>query len=118
MRLEEIAIFHDSQDRTAAPPQLRALSSRACLRTRLPRPSGTRNIMSPMPVATPKRQGSPFRTPACAPAAVSMMLLGPGVRAATTAKSRKAATCSVVIHDLHELAGPLGVCFKDASDAS
>src|SRR5262245_8847979 len=118
MRREDVAIFHDSQSRTAAPPQLRALSSRGYSRTRLPRPSGTRNIMRPMPVATPKRQGSPPRTPECAPAAGSMMLLGPGVTAATTAKRRKAAICSVVIPDLHALGRPLGGSFMDAADAS
>src|SRR4030095_8200400 len=53
--------------------------------------------MSPIPVATPRRQGSPRSTPALAPAAVSMMLLGPGVTAATTAKRRNAAPCSVVV---------------------
>ena len=31
------------------------------MRTRLPSPSGTRNIMRPMPVVTPNRHGSPFR---------------------------------------------------------
>src|SRR5438477_110803 len=35
-------------------------------------------------------------------AAVSMMLLGPGVTAATTAKRRNARTCSVVVRYLHE----------------
>src|SRR5881397_359881 len=114
MRLEDVAILHDSQSKNAAPPQLSVLSSRGCLRTRLPRPSGTRNIMRPMPVVTPNRQGRPFRTPAWAPAAVSMMLLGPGVTAATTAKRRKAVTCSVVVRYLHELAGPLGASVKDA----
>src|SRR5256886_13435425 len=108
MRLEDVAIFHDSQSRTAAPPQLSALSSRGCLRTRLPSPSGMRNIMRPMPVVTPSRQGNPFKTPACAPAAVSMMLLGPGVTAATTANRRNAMICSVVVHCLHEARGRLG----------
>ena len=58
--------------------------------------------MSPMPVATPKRHGSPFRTPAFAPAAVSMMLLGPGVMAATTAKRRNATICSLVVRCLQD----------------
>lgn len=53
--------------------------------------------MSPMPLVTPSRQGSPRRTPTFAPAAVSMTLLGPGVTAATTAKRRKAVACSVVV---------------------
>ena len=53
--------------------------------------------MSPMPVATPKRHGSPRRSPAFAPAAVTMTLLGPGVTAATTAKRRNARSCSVVV---------------------
>jgi len=56
--------------------------------------------MSPIPVVTPSRHGIPLRTPACAPAAVSMMLLGPGVTAATTAKRRNATTRSVVVHYL------------------
>jgi hypothetical protein len=43
-----------------------------------------------MPVDTPKRQGRPLTIPAFAPAVVSMTLLGPGVTAATTAKSRYA----------------------------
>src|SRR5215510_8299416 len=106
MGLEDVAIFHDSQSSTVAPPQLRDWRRRGYLRTRLPRPSGTRNIMRPMPVATPRRQGSPFQTPECAPAAVSMMLLGPGVMAATTAKRRKAATCSLIVRYLQESVGP------------
>lgn len=53
--------------------------------------------MSPMPVVTPSKQGSPRSTPTFAPAAVSMTLLGPGVTAATTAKRRKAVACSVVV---------------------
>src|SRR5881628_21595 len=97
MRLPDVAIFHDSQSRNAAPPQWSALSTRGRSSTRLPSPSGTTNIMAPMPVATPNRQGRPLRTPACAPAAVSMMLLGPGVTAATTAKRRNATICSVVV---------------------
>src|SRR5262249_35608512 len=101
-RLDDVAILQDSQSRTAAPPQLRALSSNGCVRTTLPRPSGTRNIMRPMPVVTPNRHGSPLTTPACAPAAVSMTLLGPGVTAATTANRRNATTCSAVIYCLHE----------------
>src|SRR6188474_3895087 len=107
MRLE-VAIFHDSQSRKAAPPQWRVLSTRGFLRTRLPSPRGTRNIMSPMPVVTPNRHGSPFRTPAFAPAAVSMILLGPGVIAATTANRKNATTCSVVVLYLHESRGRLG----------
>src|SRR5437870_10495421 len=102
MRLEDVAILHDSQSKNAAPPQLSVLSTREWVRTRLPSPSGTRNIMRPMPVVTPRRQGTPFRTPAWAPAAVSMTLLGPGVTAATTAKRRNARTCSVVVRYLHE----------------
>src|SRR5262245_64228386 len=101
MRLRDVAIFHDSQSRTAAPPQLRPFTRNGCSRTRLPRPSGTRNIMRPMPVETPRRQGSPLLTPACAPAAVSMMLLGPGVTAATSAKRKNAVTCSVDMRSLH-----------------
>src|SRR5436190_6052368 len=97
MPLPDVAIFHDSQSRNAAPPQWSALRTRGCSRTRLPSPSGTTNIMTPMPVVTPSRQGRPLRTPACAPAAVSMMLLGPGVTAATTAKRRNATICSVVV---------------------
>ncbi len=59
--------------------------------------------MSPMPTMTPSRHGSPRRTPAFAPAAVSMTLLGPGVTAATTAKSRNATACSVVMSHLRAI---------------
>src|SRR5262245_32888765 len=104
MRPLDVAIFHDSQSRNAAPPQLSPLSRSGCWRTRLPSPSGTRNIMTAMPVVTPSRHGSPLRMPPCAPAAVSMMLLGPGVTAATTAKRRKATTCSVVVYCLQKSA--------------
>src|SRR5437762_6537250 len=97
MPLPDVAIFHDSQSRNAAPPQWSALRTRGCSRTRLPSPSGTTNSKTPRPVVTPSRQGRPLRTPACAPAAVSMMLLGPGVTAATTAKRRNATICSVVV---------------------
>ena len=77
MRLD-VAIFHDSQRRKAAPAQLSALSTSGFLRMRLPRPSGTTNIISPIPAVTPTRHGSPLTTPPLAPAAVSMTLLGPG----------------------------------------
>src|SRR3989441_2942189 len=89
-----------------------------CSRTRLPSPSGTTNIMTPMLVVTPSRQGRPLRTPACAPAAVSMMLLGPGVTAATTAKRRTATICSVVICYPPWIGRPPGASPEDASDAS
>src|SRR5712692_463540 len=97
MRLPDVAIFHDSQRRTAAPPQWSAVRTTGCARTRLPSPRGTTNIMTPMPVVTPSRQGRPLRAPAWAPAAVNMMLLGPGVTAATTAKRRNATICSDVV---------------------
>src|SRR5580765_5738916 len=93
----DVAIFHESQRRKTAPPQLSAFSATGYRSTTLPSPSGTRNIMRPMPLATPRRHGSPCRRPTFAPAAVSMMLLGPGVTAATTAKRRNATTCSVVV---------------------
>ncbi len=48
-----------------------------------------------MRVATPRRHGRPPSTPPCPPAAVGMTLLGPGVTAATSAKSRNATTWSV-----------------------
>ena len=58
--------------------------------------------MSPMPGGDAEEAGQSLRsTPALAPAAVSMMLLGPGVTAATTAKRRNAAPCSVVVLYLH-----------------
>src|SRR3989441_953013 len=117
MRLPDVAIFHDSQSRNAAPPQWSALSTRGRSRTRLPSPSGTTNIMAPMPVATPNRQGRPLRTPACAPAAVSMMLLGPGVTAATTAKRRNATICSVVVRYPPRIGRPPGASREAASDA-
>src|SRR5438552_14348868 len=100
MRLE-VAIFHESQRRKPAPPHLSVFSRSGFPRTKLPSPNGTRNIMRPMPVVTPRRQGSPFRTPSFTPAAVSMMLLGPGVIAATTAKRRNATTGSLVVRYLH-----------------
>src|SRR5215471_18495876 len=112
MRLA-VVICHESQSRKAAPHQLRALSTRGCARTRLPNPNGTRNIMRPMLVVTPKRHGSPLRMPACAPAVVSMTLLGPGVTAATTAKRRKATTCSVVILYLHRIGRSAQTLRKD-----
>jgi hypothetical protein len=87
---DDVAIFHESQSRTAAPLQWSARSTPGRPTTRLPSPSGTRNIMTPMPVVTPSRHGRPRRIPTCAPVAVSMMLLGPGVTAATTAKTRNA----------------------------
>jgi dienelactone hydrolase len=89
-----VAIFQESTA-GAAPPQWMPEHQRIAS-TRLPSPSGTRNIISPMPVDTPKRQGSPLRMPALAPAAVSMTLLGPGVTAATTAKRRNGAACVVL----------------------
>src|SRR5919106_6850338 len=115
MPLPDAAIFHDSHSRNAAPPQWSALRTRGCSRTRLPSPSGTTNIMTPMPVVTPSRQGRPPRTPACAPAAVSMMLLGPGVTAATTAKRRNATICSVVVHSPPRIGRPPGASREDAS---
>src|SRR5262245_33315555 len=102
----ELAIFHESHSSTAAPPQWSALSTPALLSTRLPSPSGTRNIMAPIPVTTPRRHGSPRSTPAFAPAAVSMILLGPGVIAATTAKRRNATARSVVVLYLQGYALP------------
>src|SRR5262245_43204414 len=50
-----------------------------------------------MPSVTPKRHGNPPRTPALAPVAVSNRLLGPGVPAAATAKSRNATARSGVM---------------------
>src|SRR6266446_2563715 len=105
MRLD-VAIFHDIQRRAAAPPQWSAFSTRGFWRTTLPSPSGTRNIIRPMPVMTPSRHGSPLSTPAFAPAAVSMMLLGPGVTAATTVKRRNATARSVVVLYLQAYALP------------
>ena len=63
----------------------------------LPSPKATMNIISPMPTATPSRQGSPRSTPTVAPVAVSSVLLGPGVPAAATEKRKKATACSSVI---------------------
>ncbi len=60
--------------------------------------------MRPMPVETPNRHGSPLTTPALAPAAVSMTLLGPGVTAATTENTRTATIRSVVMR----VSGTLG----------
>src|SRR5262245_15250548 len=93
----DVAIRHDNHSRNATPPQWSALRISGCPSTRLPSPSGTTNIMMPIPVVTPSRHGRPRRTPACAPAVVSMMLLGPGVAAATKAKSRNATTCSLAV---------------------
>src|SRR5215213_1480740 len=52
--------------------------------------------MSPIPLATPKRHGTPRTTPTVAPRDASMLLLGPGVMAATNANRTNATTCSVV----------------------
>src|SRR5262245_27416375 len=106
MRPDDVAIFHDSQSRKAAPPQWSASRAGRCVKMRLPNPSGTRNIMAAMPVVTPRRQGTPRRTPTLAPAVVSMMLLGPGVMAATTAKRRKGTACSFVVRYLHRVERP------------
>ena len=65
--------------------------------TRLPRPNATTNIITPMPMLTPSRHGSPRTTPTVAPVSVSRRLLGPGVPAAATAKSRNPTTCSDVM---------------------
>src|SRR3954454_7246103 len=54
-----------------------------------------------MPASTPKRQGNPRTTPAFAPAAVSITLLGPGVTAATKAKTRNEYACSGLIAALY-----------------
>src|SRR5205807_10388443 len=106
--------------RNAAPPHLRVLRATGCARTRLPSPDSTRTIMRPMPAVTPNRQGSPLSTPACAPAAVSMMLLGPGVPAATTVNRRNATIRSAVVYYLQKSSGlaALSIGCGDASRAN
>ena len=47
--------------------------------------------------AQPDMAGKPRSTPTFAPVAVSNALLGPGVPAATTAKTKRARACSGVI---------------------
>src|SRR5437867_9911716 len=74
--------------------------------------------MTPMPVVTPSKASRPLRTPACAPTAVSIMLLGPGVTAATTAKRRNATICSVVVRYPPRIGRPPGASREAASDAS
>src|SRR5262249_31581937 len=95
----EVAIFQLSHRRKAATIQLAALSTPGWLNTTRPRPKATTNIIAPMPRPTPSRHGSPRRTPTPAPVAVRRRLLGPGVPAAATAKSRNATTCSGVMMD-------------------
>src|SRR3954452_14333728 len=92
-----VAIFHDSQRRKPMPHHLRPCNMRGLSRTRLPNPKATRNIITPIPMATPARQGSPRTTPTLAPVDVRIRLLGPGVMAATIANRRKAIACSAVI---------------------
>ncbi len=92
-----VAIFQASHSRKAAPIQLSARNTVGLARTTLPSPNATTNIITPMPTATPIRQGSPRSTPTLAPVAVSRRLLGPGVPAAATAKSRNATACSGVM---------------------
>src|SRR6516225_11818631 len=94
---DEVAIFHDSQSKKAAPLPLSVQSRNGCWRMRLPSPNGTINIMRPMPVITPSRLGRPRRIPPCAPTAVSIVLLGPGVTAATMAKRRNATARCIII---------------------
>jgi hypothetical protein len=96
-----LAIFHASQTRKAAPSHFTVASTTGWSRMTLPRPKATRNIITPMPSATPSRQGSPRRMPTWAPVVVSSALLGPGVPAATTEKTKNAAACSGVIVALH-----------------
>ena len=85
------------QPQKAAPIQLSARSTVGLARTRLSSPNATTNIITPMPMVTPRREGSPRSTPTLAPVAVSRTLLGPGVPAAATAKRRKATACSGVM---------------------
>src|SRR5215207_6761960 len=93
----DVAICQDNQSRKAMPNHLTAVSSTALPRTRLPNPAPAAKTILPMPSEAPKRQGRPRITPTAAPVEVRMMLLGPGVTAATTAKSRKARSWSGVI---------------------
>jgi AraC-like DNA-binding protein len=70
--------------------------TRGLLRITLPSPKAAMNIITAMPRATPRRQGIPRSTPTCAPVAVRSTLLGPGVPAAATEKTRKARAWSRV----------------------
>src|SRR5579859_193949 len=100
----EVAIFQASQHRTTAPHHLTPVRTTGLSRSTLPRPKATTNIISPIPAATPSSAGRPRTTPAFAPVAVSRALLGPGVPAATTEKTKKATACSMVISTAGRLA--------------
>jgi hypothetical protein len=69
--------------------------------------------MSPIPPTTPARQGRPRSNPTLAPVEVKMKLLGPGVIAATTAKSKKLITWLAVIAEIPPHFGTLEVCLYD-----
>jgi hypothetical protein len=92
-----VPIRHASQTRNAAPDHRRRPSTIGFKRMTVPSPSPTTNIISPMPAPTPRRHGMPRATPATAPVAVNIILLGPGVIAATVAKVTNAIACSAVI---------------------
>jgi hypothetical protein len=89
-----VAIFHANQSSTPLPPHLSPAIMRGLRSTRLPSPTATRNNSSPIPRTCPTSAGSPRRIPTAAPVDVSSRLLGPGVMAATTAKSKKAMACA------------------------
>src|SRR6478752_3769037 len=85
-----VAIFHASQSRNAAPHQFNTLRSVGWLMTSWPRPSALQNSNDPIPTDAPSAQGKPRHTPAADPVATIIVLLGPGVIAATILKIRKA----------------------------
>ena len=65
--------------------------------TSWPRPSALQNSNDPIPTDAPSTQGKPRHTPAADPVATIIVLLGPGVIAATILKIRKAIAWSGVM---------------------
>src|SRR5262249_60575620 len=62
-----VATFHATQQRTAAPPHLTAVTMAGGPRITLPSPKATRNIIDAIPRPTPPRHRGPPRTPTRAP---------------------------------------------------
>lgn len=92
----DLAILHANQSRKATPHHLSPSTMNGFFRTRLPSPKATRNSITPIPTTWPNRVGRPRTTPTAAPVDARIRLLGPGVMAATRAKSRSAMVCPAV----------------------
>src|SRR5262245_56265427 len=86
-----LAIFHASHSRNAAPTQFNALRSIGCATTTWPSPRALQKSNVAIPAEAPSTQGRPRHHPAADALATIMVLLGPGVMAATNAKTRNAA---------------------------